>query len=227
MLRGLAGIEPTPARPNGAGYACLNLSATAGIVACAWCVQSPDIWTEQNAPMYIVLLCWVLCYCAEYCSIALNIGPRRAEALRTGQGRGGTGRRLAGPRPCPVPPRRRRGRRVGPLRTGPGRAGPDRDPVEPICCAWRALIDKYTGLQRMGNREPNRRDLSGQRRHFQGIVDAIVLYCWCYCFKHCSYCDALFWHCFKHFRLLLHCYQYCSSVIVAFLILLLRILLYC
>ena len=26
----------------------------------------------------------------------------------------------------------------------------------------------------MGNREPNRRDLSGQRRHFQGIVDAIV-----------------------------------------------------
>jgi hypothetical protein len=28
---GLAGIEPTPARPNGAGYACLNLSATAGI----------------------------------------------------------------------------------------------------------------------------------------------------------------------------------------------------
>jgi hypothetical protein len=38
-------------------------------------------------------------------------------------------------------------------------------------------MDKYTGLQRMGNREPNRRDLSGQRRHFQGIVDAIVLYC--------------------------------------------------
>jgi hypothetical protein len=28
---GLAGIEPTPARPNGAGYARLNLSATAGI----------------------------------------------------------------------------------------------------------------------------------------------------------------------------------------------------
>ncbi len=27
----LAGIEPTPARPNGAGYARLNLSATAGI----------------------------------------------------------------------------------------------------------------------------------------------------------------------------------------------------
>ncbi len=31
MRRGLEGIEPTPARPNGAGYACLNLSATAGI----------------------------------------------------------------------------------------------------------------------------------------------------------------------------------------------------
>ncbi len=32
MRRGLAGIEPTPARPNdGAGYARLNLSATAGI----------------------------------------------------------------------------------------------------------------------------------------------------------------------------------------------------
>ena len=29
---GLAGIEPTPARPNGAGYARLNLSATAGII---------------------------------------------------------------------------------------------------------------------------------------------------------------------------------------------------
>ncbi len=28
MRRGLAGIEPTPARPNGAGYARLNLSAT-------------------------------------------------------------------------------------------------------------------------------------------------------------------------------------------------------
>ena len=28
---GLAGIEPTPARPNGAGYACLNLSATADL----------------------------------------------------------------------------------------------------------------------------------------------------------------------------------------------------
>ena len=32
MRRGLAGIEPTPARPNGAGYARLNLSATAGII---------------------------------------------------------------------------------------------------------------------------------------------------------------------------------------------------
>ena len=31
VRRGLAGIEPTPARPNGAGYARLNLSATAGI----------------------------------------------------------------------------------------------------------------------------------------------------------------------------------------------------
>ena len=31
MRWGLAGIEPTPARPNGAGYARLNLSATAGI----------------------------------------------------------------------------------------------------------------------------------------------------------------------------------------------------
>ena len=31
MRRGLAGIEPTPARPKGAGYARLNLSATAGI----------------------------------------------------------------------------------------------------------------------------------------------------------------------------------------------------
>ncbi len=29
MRRGLAGIKPTPARPNGAGYARLNLSATA------------------------------------------------------------------------------------------------------------------------------------------------------------------------------------------------------
>jgi hypothetical protein len=28
---GLAGIEPTPARPNGAGYARLNLLATAGM----------------------------------------------------------------------------------------------------------------------------------------------------------------------------------------------------
>ncbi len=31
MRRELAGIEPTPTRPNGAGYASLNLSATAGI----------------------------------------------------------------------------------------------------------------------------------------------------------------------------------------------------
>jgi hypothetical protein len=31
VRRGLAGIEPTPARPNGARYARLNLSATAGI----------------------------------------------------------------------------------------------------------------------------------------------------------------------------------------------------
>ncbi len=31
MRRGKAGIEPTPACPNGAGYARLNLSATAGI----------------------------------------------------------------------------------------------------------------------------------------------------------------------------------------------------
>ncbi len=33
VRRGLAGIEPTPARPNGAGYARLNLSATAGMEA--------------------------------------------------------------------------------------------------------------------------------------------------------------------------------------------------
>ncbi len=31
MRRELAGIEPTPARPNGAGYARLNQSATAGM----------------------------------------------------------------------------------------------------------------------------------------------------------------------------------------------------
>ncbi len=31
MRRGLVGIEPTPAHPNGAGYASLNLSATAGM----------------------------------------------------------------------------------------------------------------------------------------------------------------------------------------------------
>ncbi len=33
MRRGLAGIEPTPTRPNGAGYALLNLLATVGMDA--------------------------------------------------------------------------------------------------------------------------------------------------------------------------------------------------
>ncbi len=64
----------------------------------------------------------------------------------------------------------------------------------------------------MGNREQNRRDLSGQRRHFQGIVDAIVLL----------------------LKLLLHCYEYCCTVnfyivinIVAFYFALLLVLLHC
>ncbi len=32
MRRGLAGIEPTPARPNGAGYAHLNLSRSRSVL---------------------------------------------------------------------------------------------------------------------------------------------------------------------------------------------------
>ncbi len=40
MRWGLAGIEPTPARPNGAGYARLNLSATAGIVDVNTCIYN-------------------------------------------------------------------------------------------------------------------------------------------------------------------------------------------
>jgi hypothetical protein len=67
---------------------------------------------------------------------------------------------------------------TGSGRCGPDLAGPDRTGTRSNRFVTRdGHIDKYTGLHRMGNREPNRRDLSGQRRHFQGIVDAIVLYC--------------------------------------------------
>jgi hypothetical protein len=117
------------------------------------------------------------------------------------------------------------------------------------------LIDKYTGLQRMGNREPNRRDLSGQRRHFQGIVDAIissivhiVMYCFgivssifCYCFIAISivfvivaFFNNIVANIFLLLKILLHCCEYCCTVncyiimiIVAFIMHCYELLLHC
>ncbi len=93
-------------------------------------------------------------------------------------------------------------------RAGPGRAGPG-----PGAIGFLHLtgIDKYTELLRMDNREPNRLDLSGQRRHFQAIVCFLVLYCeW-----HCSYFDAWFFSLFQEwFHFELYClYIYMVSIV--------------
>ena len=47
MRRGLAGIEPTPARPNGAGYARLNLSATKGMEIILMCVKGNGAQNQE------------------------------------------------------------------------------------------------------------------------------------------------------------------------------------
>ncbi len=53
---GLTGIEPTSARPNGAGYARLNLSATAGrYILCTYCVHTKPQLQMQIFMDYAVI----------------------------------------------------------------------------------------------------------------------------------------------------------------------------
>jgi hypothetical protein len=85
---------------------------------------------------------------------------------------------------------------------GPGRVESGRDPTDrarpaqigpgPGLTGFLLFmgLEKYNGLLDrlcMSTREPDLRDLSGRRRHFQAIVDFIVLNC----FKHCLHCDCI------------------------------------